>query len=103
MDVWYCFFFFFSSRRRHTRLTCDWSSDVCSSDLRVRGRSPRHDDFYFPLQPSHLPIAAQWDPPSPALGGTFGPPCRGRRGEATPEARGEGFEEDTHEDRESGV
>src|SRR4051812_49614067 len=28
-------FFFFSSRRRHTRLTCDWSSDVCSSDLDV--------------------------------------------------------------------
>src|SRR5438477_976505 len=27
--------FFFSSRRRHTRLTCDWSSDVCSSDLPV--------------------------------------------------------------------
>src|SRR6267142_7192631 len=27
------FLFFFSSRRRHTRLTCDWSSDVCSSDL----------------------------------------------------------------------
>src|SRR4051812_49498006 len=27
------FVFFFSSRRRHTRLTCDWSSDVCSSDL----------------------------------------------------------------------
>src|SRR4051812_49765569 len=27
--------FFFSSRRRHTRLTCDWSSDVCSSDLIV--------------------------------------------------------------------
>src|SRR5690242_6016655 len=25
--------FFFSSRGRHTRLTCDWSSDVCSSDL----------------------------------------------------------------------
>src|SRR3954466_12640235 len=23
---------FFSSRRRHTRLSCDWSSDVCSSD-----------------------------------------------------------------------
>src|SRR4051812_28484176 len=31
--VLYFFFFFFSSRRRHTRLTCDWSSDVCSSDL----------------------------------------------------------------------
>src|SRR5438105_8478478 len=28
------FFFFFSSRRRHTRSTRDWSSDVCSSDLR---------------------------------------------------------------------
>src|SRR3989454_11176400 len=28
------FFFFFSSRRRHTRLQGDWSSDVCSSDLR---------------------------------------------------------------------
>src|SRR5690348_17730628 len=27
------FFFFFSSRRRHTRWTGDWSSDVCSSDL----------------------------------------------------------------------
>src|SRR5260221_723221 len=27
-------FFFFSSRRRHTRSLCDWSSDVCSSDLR---------------------------------------------------------------------
>src|SRR5215204_7045623 len=28
------FFFFFSSRRRHTRSLCDWSSDVCSSDLK---------------------------------------------------------------------
>src|SRR2546430_493443 len=27
------FYFFFSSRRRHTRFDCDWSSDVCSSDL----------------------------------------------------------------------
>src|SRR6266478_4812374 len=26
-------FFFFSSRRRHTIFDCDWSSDVCSSDL----------------------------------------------------------------------
>src|SRR5256885_5548271 len=30
--IFYCFFF--SSRRRHTRLQGDWSSDVCSSDLR---------------------------------------------------------------------
>src|SRR5256886_5121129 len=29
-------FFFFSSRRRHTRFDCDWSSDVCSSDLHTR-------------------------------------------------------------------
>src|SRR2546430_6445209 len=36
------YFFFFSSRRRHTRFDCDWSSDVCSSDLgRGRGRE-RH-------------------------------------------------------------
>src|SRR2546422_5134776 len=32
--VW-CLFFFFSSRRRHTRCSRDWSSDVCSSDLGV--------------------------------------------------------------------
>src|SRR5690606_39606720 len=29
--------FFFSSRRRHTRFSRDWSSDVCSSDLGGRG------------------------------------------------------------------
>src|SRR5690606_39759374 len=29
------FMFFFSSRRRHTRFSRDWSSDVCSSDLTV--------------------------------------------------------------------
>src|SRR5262249_58369573 len=37
--------FFFASRRRHTRLVSDWSSDVCSSDLRCpfacRGRATR--------------------------------------------------------------
>src|SRR5438132_11471989 len=32
--------FFFSSRRRHTRSLCDWSSDVCSSDLK-RFRPPQ--------------------------------------------------------------
>src|SRR5256886_12888512 len=30
-------FCFFSSRRRHTRFDCDWSSDVCSSDLAPGG------------------------------------------------------------------
>src|SRR2546422_168042 len=37
------FFFFFSSRRRHTRCSRDWSSDVCSSDLvlkRLLGPAP---------------------------------------------------------------
>src|SRR2546427_297084 len=32
-SVFWFYFFFFSSRRRHTRFDCDWSSDVCSSDL----------------------------------------------------------------------
>src|SRR6266513_4654735 len=32
--------FFFSSRRRHTISNRDWSSDVCSSDLSVRGAGP---------------------------------------------------------------
>src|SRR2546430_3409462 len=48
--VWRVIFFFFSSRRRHTIFDCDWSSDVCSSDLREptsrslgRGRwTPHH-------------------------------------------------------------
>src|SRR2546428_2609835 len=36
------FFFFVSSRRRHTRSDRDWSSDVCSSDLRLRLRKSNH-------------------------------------------------------------
>src|SRR5256885_12547282 len=40
--------FFFSSRRRHTRLQGDWSSDVCSSDLRSRRRRPcRHSILHW--------------------------------------------------------
>src|SRR2546429_3714626 len=38
------FFFFFSSRRRHTRCSCDWSSDVCSSDLAMTSQ----DSSYRP-------------------------------------------------------
>src|SRR5260221_5026758 len=34
-------YLFFSSRRRHTRSLCDWSSDVCSSDL---ARTAPQDD-----------------------------------------------------------
>src|SRR6266487_5207953 len=46
-------FFFFSSRRRHTRWTGDWSSDVCSSDLPAGVRhSPRFspDSFLLVLE-----------------------------------------------------
>src|SRR5262249_58666901 len=47
---------FFSSRRRHTRLVSDWSSDVCSSDLRTRvantlrflwKKMPNHRGFFY--------------------------------------------------------
>src|SRR5690606_40827270 len=44
--------FFFSSRRRHTRFSRDWSSDVCSSDLfdfkiiaDIRNQIGRYDGF----------------------------------------------------------
>src|SRR5688572_339616 len=40
--------FFFSSRRRHTRFDCDWSSDVCSSDLvATEMRDATTDQFAF--------------------------------------------------------
>src|SRR5438270_14101744 len=43
--------FFFSSRRRHTMFDCDWSSDVCSSDLRpcaspITGQARRRQSGY---------------------------------------------------------
>src|SRR5260370_34603799 len=40
--------FFFSSRRRHTRFKCDWSSDVCSSDLKEVQRDRTQDQFFAP-------------------------------------------------------
>src|SRR5699024_11899030 len=42
--------FFFSSRRRHTRSKRDWSSDVCSSDLRPALLSRRHADYFYRAQ-----------------------------------------------------
>src|SRR5260370_30664377 len=41
-------YFFFSSRRRHTRFKCDWSSDVCSSDL-TRHSEHAHERACFCL------------------------------------------------------
>src|SRR6266498_3523216 len=52
------FFFFFSSRRRHTRCGRDWSSDVCSSDLRGRGDLER-------LRPRAARAAPDDRPPLP--------------------------------------
>src|SRR5437762_4794502 len=50
-----CFFFFFSSRRRHTRYIGDWSSDVCSSDLKLGVISSSYKiDFYGPETSSVL-------------------------------------------------
>src|SRR2546430_16906882 len=40
--VYQFIFFFFSSRRRHTRFDCDWSSDVCSSDLQMSPQSAEY-------------------------------------------------------------
>src|SRR5260370_28899317 len=45
--------FFFSSRRRHTRFKCDWSSDVCSSDL-ARPRLVRRRDTHRVTERVHL-------------------------------------------------
>src|SRR5690606_40610011 len=57
-----CLFFFFSSRRRHTRFSRDWSSDVCSSDLEPPPHAP-----CAPLPPSpHAPCARRPKPTVPS-------------------------------------
>src|SRR5260370_4936167 len=70
-------FFFFSSRRRHTRFKCDWSSDVCSSDLDYPGvtkvlceqRPPSHQGnpprrpvvvFRTEFDNRHVPLSFLW-------------------------------------------
>src|SRR5215204_1622559 len=45
------FFFFFSSRRRHTISLCDWSSDVCSSDL---GHAQALHEAHLHPEPLHV-------------------------------------------------
>src|SRR5438034_10489942 len=42
--------FFFSSRRRHTSSLCDWSSDVCSSDLAWAGSIEPKEGHYYRVQ-----------------------------------------------------
>src|SRR6266568_6786111 len=53
MKIFLCFFF--SSRRRHTRWNCDWSSDVCSSDLAVRTAELTEPGF-------HHDVFSAWHP-----------------------------------------
>src|SRR5256886_5726986 len=74
-------FFFFSSRRRHTRFDCDWSSDVCSSDLRnapwLDGIPPDKRAYYDAVTASYQAVGANGSggkPPGLAcnLGALFG-------------------------------
>src|SRR6266568_7205357 len=60
------FFFFFSSRRRHTRWNCDWSSDVCSSDL---GRAAAEEDVLAGVDDQAVPAerAGRAAEPGPGL------------------------------------
>src|SRR5260370_12087205 len=44
-----------SSRRRHTRFKCDWSSDVCSSDLGYTHKGLAHPEYLLHTQPSSSP------------------------------------------------
>src|SRR6266511_4215325 len=79
----FLFFFFFSSRRRHTRFSRDWSSDVCSSDLREwlredpagagRGIAEEAAGMYHELHGPRAP----WQIPGPAPVATVHAPAWG--------------------------
>src|SRR5260370_6058120 len=78
--------FFFSSRRRHTRFKCDWSSDVCSSDLRSSTTGcwtracPRHR-----VRASHSRATrsySTWTPLCNPIFGAFGRSCESKPGRA---------------------
>src|SRR5207237_1548705 len=51
--------FFFSSRRRHTRFKCDWSSDVCSSDLMLNNFVVEHSLGTITKRKNIQPITAR--------------------------------------------
>src|SRR5688572_31765956 len=76
------FFFFFSSRRRHTRFDCDWSSDVCSSDLLLRVRTglpkPAPSFPWPPTRPAESPDGIRCPGPARIR---RGPSRHGRRSE----------------------
>src|SRR5690606_39973283 len=80
----YGMLFFFSSRRRHTRFSRDWNSDVCSSDLPhlagVARRLAERSDL-GPGQPPQRRDDLQRDPPVPLLDETRVRGSRHRRSE----------------------
>src|SRR5947207_4200879 len=80
-------FFFFSSRRRHTRSLCDWSSDVCSSDLMPGGQRTVGKDGVT-CRPQGEPVLNRAPPQTPRqavhasgeFGGGLLAPARGVKG-----------------------
>src|SRR5438876_8329080 len=63
---------FFSSRRQHTRWTGDWSSDVCSSDLKQKGGKIVHawafeGDLPEPFEVKSNLFEMEWPPRSGKL------------------------------------
>src|SRR2546430_13799051 len=69
MCCFYLIFFFFSSRRRHTRFDCDWSSDVCSSDLcwKTCAITARRALLVIPIRPWSWAAARLRQPWCPAM------------------------------------
>src|SRR5260221_8413579 len=64
--------FFFSSRRRHTRSLCDWSSDVCSSDLNPPRRKDRAQPRLVRPRPSFAAdLRLKIDSPEKRTGGSL--------------------------------
>src|SRR6267143_1327614 len=85
------FSFFFSSRRRHTRWNCDWSSDVCSSDLpRARRRSPAPPPCArgAPAPARGRCPCTSWDRNRSRATGRAARPCAAPSREASPPPRG---------------
>src|SRR5437588_6472788 len=75
------FAFFFSSRRRHTRSLCDWSSDVCSSDLELKLQGyllAIHDAFWFTVALAIAAIVASLFVGSRSEERRVGKECRSR-------------------------
>src|SRR2546430_16729258 len=81
MHLWVVFFFF-SSRRRHTRFDCDWSSDVCSSDLGAELTSyysPPNLDHEFLIKIKRHAFLRGIDISGTAVGNTFTVPAGPKR------------------------